>query len=104
MRRQAEQHWPDKMAEMLPKPKHLAPEYAAVFQDQCVADAYHHRPPYPQEAIDLLASLIVDTPRTVLDVGCGTGDIVRRLAPLVDRLDAVDISLPMLEWGKRLPG
>lgn len=89
---------------MLPKPKHLSREYASVFQDESVVDAYYNRPPYPPEAIELLAELAVDVPRRVLDVGCGTGDIARPLAPLVDRIDAVDISSGMIEYGKRLPG
>ncbi|MBV9278962.1 MAG: class I SAM-dependent methyltransferase, partial [Chloroflexi bacterium] len=43
-------------------------------------------------------------PRVVLDAGCGTGDVARPLAPLVDRVDAVDISAGMIERGRRLPG
>jgi SAM-dependent methyltransferase len=89
---------------MLPKPKHLWPEHAAMFKDQSVADAYPNRPPYPAEAIELLASLAVDSPRAVLDVGCGTGDLARPLAPLVGRVDAVDYSEAMIERGKTLPG
>lgn len=68
---------------MRPKPKHLGPEYASVFQDDSVVDAYPYRPPYPSEAIKLLAGLAVDVPRRVLDIGCGTGDIARPLAPFV---------------------
>lgn len=37
------------------------------------------------------------------DIGCGTGNIARRLVTGVDRLDAVDVSRPMIEHGKRLP-
>ena len=43
-------------------------------------------------------------PRRVLDVGCGTGDLARRLAPLVEHVDAVDFSAAMLEQGRRLAG
>ncbi|MBI3977273.1 MAG: methyltransferase domain-containing protein [Chloroflexi bacterium] len=89
---------------MLPKPKHLGPEYGAIFQDRSVAEAYHHRPPYPAEVFEVLAGLIAGSPRAVLDVGCGTGDIARRLVALVDRLDAVDFSPAMIEKGRRLPG
>ena len=46
-----------------------------------VAAAYPHRPPYPTAVFPLLADLIAAPSRTVLDIGCGTGD----LAPLVDR-------------------
>lgn len=55
------------------------PEYASVFRDSSVVRAYHHRPPYQLEAIEYLAGLVGDTPRAVLDVGCGTGDIARPL-------------------------
>ncbi len=89
---------------MLPRPKHLGPEYAAVFKDSSVAAAYVHRAPYPDEVYSLLRSLIVDTPRIVLDIGCGTGEISRRLAPEVDRVDAIDPSEAMLEVAKALPG
>src|SRR5262245_11507173 len=77
------------------KPAGLAPEYAAQFQDRSVADAYHHRPPYPDEVFAILTGLITCEPRAVLDAGCGTGDIARRLAPLVARVDAVDFSPAM---------
>jgi SAM-dependent methyltransferase len=88
----------------LPKPAHLGPEFGAQFSDTSVAAAYHHRPPYPDAVFPLLARLIRDTPRVVLDAGCGTGDIARHLAPLVDRVDAVDISAPMIAVGRTLPG
>src|SRR5262249_45620069 len=42
--------------------------------------------------------------RAVLDVGCGTGNIARPLAAYVERVDAVDWSLPMLERARLLPG
>jgi predicted TPR repeat methyltransferase len=64
---------------------------------------YPYRPPYPDEAIELLVELIRDGPRTVLDAGCGTGDLSRRLAPRVDRVDAVDASAAMLAKGRQLP-
>jgi SAM-dependent methyltransferase len=53
---------------------------------------------------DVLVGLIAAEPRAVLDLGCGTGNVARPLAPLVDRVDAVDISAAMVEQGKRLPG
>lgn len=89
---------------MLPKPLHLGPEYAAQFGDRGVVEAYHHRPPYPDEVFAILCELIDDEPRAVLDVGCGTGELARRLAPLVDRVDAVDVSRPMVALGRRSPG
>ena len=87
-----------------PKPQGTGPEYAAWFKDPGIIAAYHHRPPYPREAFDLVAALAIDAPRAVLDVGCGTGDIARRLAPLVDRVDAVDFSAGMIVKGRGLPG
>jgi SAM-dependent methyltransferase len=75
-----------------------------MFRDQSVAEAYPNRPPYPTAIFDLLADLIVDTPRAVLDVGCGTGDVARPLAARVERVDAVDISEAMIAQGRRQPG
>jgi SAM-dependent methyltransferase len=89
---------------VIPQPKHLGPGYGAVFKDESVVDAYQYRPPYPEEVFTVLESLIVDRPRRVLDVGCGTGHIARRLTPLVDALDAVDSSGAMIAAAKQLPG
>jgi SAM-dependent methyltransferase len=86
------------------KPSHWSADYGAWFTDQGIADAYPHRPPYPQRAIELLLGLVNGTPRTVLDVGCGTGDLARRLAEHVDRVDAVDASAAMIAKGRQLPG
>lgn len=83
---------------------HLAREYAEQFQDQSVVDAYHLRPYYPEETFALLAGLCDPECPRVLDVGCGTGEIARRIAPRVGHVDAVDLSAPMLAKGKGLPG
>ncbi|MGH2502159.1 MAG: class I SAM-dependent methyltransferase, partial [Ktedonobacterales bacterium] len=88
---------------MLPKPAHLGPNYAAQFQDAAVVEAYPTRPPYPEAVFDLLESLAVEPP-IALDAGCGTGDIARRLAQRMRRVDAVDISAAMIAMGQRLPG
>lgn len=88
---------------MRPKPAHLGPEYGAQFSDQRVADAYPTRPPYPPQIIETLAQLARDQPRKVLELGCGTGDITRYLAPQVDHIDALDISAPMLQKARTLP-
>src|SRR5215467_11417132 len=77
---------------------------AGRFQDQSVVDRYHLRPTYPSETFTILNELIVDEPRAVLDVGCGTGNVARPLASSVERIDAVDLSLPMLERARTLPG
>jgi len=85
------------------RPPYLGPEFSTRFRDRSVVDAYHLRPPYPEEVFDILVDLITDEPRTVLDVGCGSGDIARRLVHRVERVDAVDFSQPMIEKGKHLP-
>src|SRR5688572_32212387 len=86
------------------RPDHLNRENADAFLDAEVVRLYRHRPSYPEEGIEFLASLAVDEPRRVLDLGAGTGFISRPLAPLVDHIDAVDPSAAMLEQGKRQPG
>jgi predicted TPR repeat methyltransferase len=78
--------------------------HAARFQDQSVVDRYHLRPTYPAQTFQLLASLIVDRPGRVLDVGCGSGNLTRPLAACVEHIDAVDISQPMLQHAQTLPG
>ncbi len=88
---------------MLPKPPHLAPEFAAQFGDASVVAAYHHRPPYPPQVIDHLLSLRV-APGRVLDAGAGTGEIARALARRGVQVDALDPSAAMLERGRQLPG
>ena len=87
---------------MLPKPKHLAPEYGAQFQDPAIVAAYHHRPPYPPGS-SLSWPVGPRGAGRVLDLGCGTGDVARPLAPLVARVDAVDISPPMIAKGAACP-
>jgi cyclopropane fatty-acyl-phospholipid synthase-like methyltransferase len=64
----------------VPKPTHLSGEYGAWFKDPLVVAAYPSRPAYPAALIQALADLVVDGTRVVLDVGCGTGDLARRLA------------------------
>jgi SAM-dependent methyltransferase len=87
-----------------PKPKGWDARYGAWFEEQSVAQRYGLRPRYPDETFDVLASLIVDVPRTVLDAGCGLGDLARPLAPLVDRIDALDRSAAMLAAARSQPG
>jgi SAM-dependent methyltransferase len=88
---------------MRPKPAHLGPQYGAQFQDAAIVAAYLNRPPYPAKVFTRLRALLTG-PAVALDAGCGTGDIARRLASLVERLDAVDISAAMIAAGRRLPG
>lgn len=82
------------------KPDFYSVEHGEAFIDAEVAATYHTRPPYPDEVFDLLNELLGSEPRKVLDLGCGTGAIANRLAPHVDRIDAVDISAPMIEAGR----
>src|SRR5947207_15956107 len=89
---------------MLPKPAHLGPRYGAQFADPSVVAAYPHRPPYPAEVFEILVGLVIDAPRAVLDAGCGTGDLARRLAELVDRGGAVGLAAAMLALGRTLLG
>ena len=77
---------------------------AGRFQDQSVVDRYHLRPAYPPGTFTILNELIVDEPRAVLDVGCGTGNVARPWTEYVEHIDAVDLSLPMLERARTLPG
>src|SRR5687767_230138 len=93
-----------------PKPSFHAAEYGAWFKDALVAESYPNRPPYPEALISCLVSLVTPLPDgrvPVLDLGAGTGDLARRLAPLaprVTRVDAVDPSAAMMAQGKALPG
>jgi SAM-dependent methyltransferase len=79
-------------------------ELAGTFQHEAVAEAYQHRPPYPDEVFDRLEALMTDEPRRVLDIGAGEGAIARPLASRVERIDAIDISPAMVDAGKRRPG
>jgi SAM-dependent methyltransferase len=88
---------------MLPKPAHLAPEFAEQFGDRSVVAAYHHRPPYPPQVIEHLLALRV-APGRVLDAGAGTGEIARALARRGVRVNALDPSAAMLERGRQQPG
>jgi len=86
------------MTEMPPGPP---PRYADVFLLESVARVYHHRPPYPAGVMDALLSLLGGDGGAVLDMGCGTGDLARALVDEAERVDAVDVSRPMIEEGRR---
>lgn len=85
------------------KPDHLSGNYGAWFKDPLLAAAYPARPPYPDGLISLLITLIQDSPGTVLDIGCGTGELARRLSPSVEHVHAVDFSEAMLALARQLP-
>jgi trans-aconitate methyltransferase len=78
------------------KPTHLAPEFGAQFADQSVVDAYRARPPYPPGTVEFLAGLVTPADGAVLELGAGSGDLTLPLAPRVTRIDAVELSAPML--------
>ncbi len=88
---------------MTPKPEPWTQTHAIAFQSARVAAAYKYRPTYPQEVFDTLATLMVDSPRRVLDIGCGTGILARPLTHIADSVDAVDYSAAMIQVGKQLP-
>lgn len=75
----------------------------AVFSDREVARLYSHRAPYPDEVLSTLRDLLVE-PRTILDVGAGTGALARNMVGFAERVDAVDPSAAMVEAGRGLPG
>jgi SAM-dependent methyltransferase len=85
------------------KPDYWSAEHAGWFDDAGVVAAYYHRPPYPDEVFSILLEL-VGSPRVVLDIGAGTGDMARPLADLVERVDAIEVSPRMIEEGNRQAG
>lgn len=85
------------------RPEFLSPYHASAFADPDVVDAYRHRPPYPPETFVILRELLVE-PRTVLDVGTGTGALARFISAFAERVDALDPSEPMLAEARRLAG
>lgn len=85
------------------KPEQFRAEYAESFKARQVATDYRFRPPYPEEVFTLLQELLGDEPRTILDVGAGSGDLARRCVEFAARVDAVDFSEQMIATGKQLP-
>ncbi|HEX5479155.1 MAG TPA: class I SAM-dependent methyltransferase [Dehalococcoidia bacterium] len=79
-------------------------ENAAAFSDEDVVAAYRFRPPYPDTLIDRLLALPPGGARNVLELGCGTGDLCRTLAPRVEHVDAVDPAAAMLRAAKASSG
>lgn len=84
------------------KPPGWHERYGAVFADGDVAAAYRLRPAYPDETLATLVRLAGGG--RVLDAGCGTGELARRLAPHVEHVDAVDVSAAMLAEARTSPG
>lgn len=74
-----------------------------MFSDREVARLYRNRAPYPSEVLATLRGLLV-VPRTILDVGTGTGALARPMLDVAERVDAVDPSAAMIQVGRLLPG
>ena len=74
--------------------------HADAFLDPGVVRAYRHRPPYPESLIERLAGLASASNGIVLELGCGTGELARRLAPRVTSVEAVDPSAAMIVAGR----
>ena len=84
------------------KPRQYWNDYASRFKNRSLAETYELRPPYPDETYKILLSLLGKSKGRILDVGCGTGKIARRLVDHVDGVDAVDFSQEMIRIGKSL--
>jgi len=90
---------------VIPIPPQFDAEHARRWHDRDAAESYRFRYTYPPETFEILLSLIAGpTGAAVLDVGCGTGNIARPLAPQVRRVDAVDFAAEMVSVGRGLPG
>lgn len=85
---------------MSTRPAHLAAKYAEQFTDESVAAVYRTRPPYPDSLFDILESLIPDPSYTLLDLGCGTGEIAIPMSRRLGRVVALDPSSAMLGTAK----
>jgi SAM-dependent methyltransferase len=77
---------------------------ASAFQLDDVVAHYHLRAPYPSTLIAFLLGLVAPPGGRVLELGCGTGEIARAIAPHAERVDAVDVSARMIKRGRELAG
>ncbi len=85
-----------------PRPRQFWDDYASLFKNRSLAEAYELRPPYPDEMYEILVGLLGGENARVLDVGCGPGKIARALIDRVGHVDAVDFSREMMRVGKSL--
>jgi SAM-dependent methyltransferase len=92
------------MCKVQPKPRGLNRHSADQFGDASVVAAYPTRPPYPASLDPLFVELAGGPAAHVLDLGCGTGELARRLAPQVAAITAVDQSEGMLALARALRG
>jgi len=86
------------------RPPHWTSHNAAAFALASVVDAYHLRTPYPFGLAVHLSGLMTPKHGAVVELGCGTGEISRMLAPHAERIDAIDISEPMLAKARSMAG
>ena len=89
---------------MIPKPRGLDRRYADQFRDAAMAEAYAARPPYPAVLDPLFVELCGGDEARILDLGCGPGELARRLAATVASVVAIDQSARMIDRGRTLPG
>jgi SAM-dependent methyltransferase len=86
------------------RPPQLTRHNAEAFQLRSVVDAYHLRTPYPPALTPFLLDLATPRGGPVLELGCGTGEISRALAPSCERVDAIDVSARMIARARTMPG
>jgi SAM-dependent methyltransferase len=86
------------------KPRGLERHHAEQFCDASIVEAYTARPPYPARLDPLFVELAGGPNAHLLDLGCGTAELARRLAPRVRAITAVDQSERMIERARTLPG
>jgi SAM-dependent methyltransferase len=97
-------HPPPSFFDVQPKPRGLDPHYAEQFCDASIVEAYASRPPYPARLDPLFVELAGGADAHILDLGCGTAELARRLAPRVRAITAVDRSPSMIAQARLLPG
>ncbi len=89
---------------MQSKPRGLERHHAEQFCDASIVEAYTARPPYAAGLDPLFIELAGGAGSHLLDLGCGTGELARRLAPRVRAITAIDQSERMIARARTLPG
>lgn len=70
-------------------PEHLDPQYVQAYDNKAAFD--------PSNDLATLRDRGLGRGRTLVDLGCGTGEFALAAAEVVDRVVAVDVSEPMLD-------
>jgi len=81
---------------MKEKPKGLSRKYGDQFSDQCIVDVYRSRPAIPCPLFSRLQELMPSANKTLLDLGCGTGEVAIPMSSCTASVDAVDPSSAMI--------